>query len=221
MNFLADFLPVLLFFLTYFVGEAAPARAHDIAMALLGGVVRGGTIPVELASILLASAVAIVTVLVQISLRLLRRQRVSPVLWLSAAIFVVFGGATIYFHDDTFIKWKPTVLYWLFAAGLLVSEIGLGRNLIRHMMEPSGLRLPDGHWRRLNLAWVAFFVATGALNLYVAFNLSRSVWVSFKSFGLTLLTFVFVLLQGLVLSRYFQEEPAVVTEEKSLEKPQP
>lgn len=207
MKFLSDFLPVLLFFATYFLGESAPQKAHDVAMTLLGGVVRGGVIPTELASILLASAVAIVAITLQIAILLIRRRKVSPMLWTSFAIFLVFGGATIYFHDDAFIKWKPTVLYWIFGIALLVSDLAMRRNLVRAMLEPNGIRMPDSLWTRLNIAWIVFFWAVGILNLYVAFHLSRSVWVSFKSFGLTGLTILFVVAQSIFLARHIEEDP--------------
>lgn len=207
MKFLGDFLPVLLFFLTYFAGEAQPQRAHEIALAVLGGLSRDGAIPAELSSILLASAVAILAITVQIVWLIARRRRVSPMLWTSFAIFVLFGGATIYFHNDAFIKWKPTVLYWIFGIALLVSDIFMGRNLIQAMMEAQGIRMAPTLWKRLNLAWIMFFWGVGALNLYVAFNLSRGIWVSFKSFGLTGLTVLFVVIQSVFLARHMVEEP--------------
>ena len=125
-------------------------------------------------------------------------------LWLSLAIIVVFGGATIYFHNETFIKWKPTVLYWCFAAALLFSQIFLKKNLIRAMMEKQ-MSLPDGIWRRVNLSWVAFFLTMGLLNLYVAFNFSTDSWVNFKLFGSMGLMLVFIVVQSLMLSKYIKE----------------
>jgi intracellular septation protein len=202
MKFLGDFLPVLLFFATYFLGESAPEKAHSVALNLLGGLSRDGSIPPELSSILLASAVAIVAITVQILRLLARRKHVSPMLWTSFVIFLVFGGATIYFHNDAFIKWKPTVLYWIFGIALFVSDVFMRRNLIRAMIEPNGVAMPDALWRRLNWAWIAFFWAVGVVNLYVAFTLSRSIWVSFKSFGLTGLTLLFIVVQSVFLARH-------------------
>jgi intracellular septation protein len=208
MKVFADFLPVLLFFVTYFLGEWAPERAHAVALVLLGQLSRDGVIPPELSAILLASAVAVLVITVQIALLLARRKKVNPMLWTSFAIFVIFGGATIYFHDDVFIKWKPTVLYWIFGAALFVSEALTGRNLVRSLMEPQGFAMPDALWRRVNWAWSLFFIALGLLNLYVAFNLSRGIWVSFKSFGLIGLWILFLVVQGLLLSRYMVEDDA-------------
>jgi intracellular septation protein len=206
MKFLSDFLAVLLFFVAYFAGNAAPERAYSLASDLLGPIVRGGTIPPDLAPILLASAVAMVTITLQIAYLLVRRRHIGIAQWTSFVVFLVFGGATIYFHDDVFIKWKPTVLYWLFALVLLLSNLVWRRNLVRAMLEPAGMRLPAPIWWRLNLAWVGFFALVGMLNLYVAFHLSRDIWVSFKSIGLTCLTLGFVVVQSLFLMRYLEHD---------------
>ena len=202
MKFVSDFFSLLLFFVVYLIGEQFPQQAQSYAAALLGGVTRDGVIPPEQASILLAIAVAIVVFAVQIVWLLARGRKVSVVQWLSFAILVVFGGASIYLHSDLFIKWKVTVLYWLFAAALAGGVVFFKKNLIRSLMEPGGVELPDGVWTRMNQSWMAFFVALGALNLVVAFTFSRTAWVTFKSFGLTALTVAFALGQGLLISRY-------------------
>jgi intracellular septation protein len=198
----ADFLPVLVFFASYFSANTWPDIARRIAGDWLSALVQGGTIPNDLVSILLASAAAIVVITVQIAVKLLLRRTIGPLQWVTFAIFVVFGGATIYFHDDTFIKWKPTVLYWLFATALVVADRFAGRNLMRAVIEPAGVMMAEPLWRRLNYAWAIFFVVVGALNLFVAFHLSRDVWVSFKSFGLTGLTFAFAIGQSFFLARH-------------------
>lgn len=207
MKFLADFFPVLLFFGTYFGGERRPDLAQEWSAHLLGNIVRDGIIPPELASILLATALAIVAITLQIVIMLALRKKVGIVQWMTFVIFLGFGGATIYFHNDTFIKWKPTVLYWLFGVVLMVSQTFFNKNLIRAMMAPGGLRLPERVWTNMNLAWAVFFAVVGALNIYIAFSFSRDVWVSFKAFGLTGLTFVFAIAQAFMLSRYL-EDPA-------------
>ena len=202
MKFVSDFFSLLLFFVVYLVGEQFPEQAQRLAGSLLGGITRGGQIPPEQASILLAIAVAIIAFTIQIGWLLARRKPVSVVQWLSFAILLIFGGASIYFHSDTFIKWKVTVLYWLFALALIAGVVVFKKNLIRSLMQSGGLELPDVVWSRMNQAWIAFFVFAGALNLFVAFTFSRTTWVTFKSFGLTALTFVFALGQGLLISRY-------------------
>lgn len=202
MKFISDFFSLLLFFAVYLAGEQFPEAAHRLATTLLGGITRGGVIPEDQASILLAIAVAIVAFTIQIAWLLVRRRKISVVQWLSFAILVLFGGASIYFHSDTFIKWKVTVLYWMFAVALFCGTTFFGKNFIRSLMEPGGIELPDRLWKRMNDSWMLFFAGLGALNLLVAFNVSRTTWVTFKSFGLTALTVVFALVQGLMISRH-------------------
>ena len=169
MKFLFDLLPVVLFFVAF-----------------------------KLADIYVATAVAIGTTVMQVAWLKLRGQRVPGMLWASFAIIVVFGGATLLLQDETFIKWKPTVLYWLFGTVLAGSAL-LKRNLIRSVMSQE-MRLPDAIWARLNIAWIVFFAFMGATNLYVAFNYPTDLWVNFKLFGGMGLMLVFVVGQALVLS---------------------
>jgi intracellular septation protein len=125
-------------------------------------------------------------------------------LWVSLAIITVFGGATIYFHNETFIKWKPTVLYWAFGAALIISQAFFNKNLIRLMMQKQ-LVLPDPVWQKLNLSWAGFFAAMGLVNLYVAYSFSTAFWVNFKLFGFTGLMLGFVIAQSLFLSKYLKD----------------
>src|SRR4026209_81562 len=150
---------------------------------------RSGLLPVllffvafKLADIYVATAVAIATTFVQVAWLKLRGKRVDAMLWASFAIIVVFGGATLVLQDETFIKWKPTVLYWLFAAVLAVAGLGFKRNLIRALMQAQ-MALPDALWDRLLVSWVAFFAAIVVLNLVVAYQFSTDAWVNFKLFG--------------------------------------
>jgi intracellular septation protein len=176
MKFLFDIFPVLLFFAAFKVW-----------------------------GIYTATAVAIVATIGQVAWSWLRHRKVDNMLWISLAIIVVFGGATLWLHDETFIKWKPTVLYWFFALVLLGSVALFRKNLIRAMMEKQ-LTLPDPVWRKLNLSWAGFFVVMGAANLYVAFHYPTELWVNFKLFGGIGLMVVFVIAQGLMLSRYIETE---------------
>ena len=116
-----------------------------------------------------------------------------------------YSGATLWLHDETFIKWKPTVLYWLFGVSLIGAQLLFGRNLIRAMLGAQVV-LPDAAWRKLNWSWIGFFAFMGAANLYVAYNFSTDTWVNFKLFGGMGLMLVFVVLQALFLSRYIQEK---------------
>jgi intracellular septation protein len=175
MKFLFDLFPILLFFVAF-----------------------------KLADIYVATAVAIAATFVQVGWLKLRGKRVEPMLWASLAIIAVFGGATLALQNETFIKWKPTVLYWLFGA-VLAGALLLRRNLIRVMLSDQ-LQLPDPVWSRLNWSWIGFFVFMGAINLYVAYNFSTDHWVNFKLFGGMGLMLLFVLAQAMVLSRYVDEK---------------
>jgi intracellular septation protein len=176
MKFLFDIFPVLLFFLAFKIWGIYPA-----------------------------TAVAIGATFVQVGWSWARHRKVDNMLWVSLAIILVFGGATLWLQDETFIKWKPTVLYWLFGSILLGSDLLFRKNLIRAMMEKQ-LTLPDPVWRKLNLSWVLFFALMGGANLYVAFNFPTDVWVNFKLFGGIGLMLAFVVAQGLMLSRYIEPE---------------
>jgi intracellular septation protein len=175
MKFLFDFFPVILFFVAF-----------------------------KLADIYVATGVAIAATFVQVTWLKLRRQRVEPMLWASLGIIVLFGGATLLLQDETFIKWKPTVLYWLFGA-VLAGALAFRRNLIRVMLSEQ-VQLPEPVWARLNWSWIGFFVFMGALNLYVAYNYSTDHWVNFKLFGGMGLMLLFVLAQAMVLARFIEEK---------------
>jgi intracellular septation protein len=127
-------------------------------------------------------------------------------LWVSLGVITVFGGATLLLHDETFIKWKPTVLYWLFGVTLLTGEFVFRKNLIKAMMGKQ-MTLPDAVWRKLLLSWTGFFSVMGVLNLYVAFNYSTETWVNFKLFGGMGLMLVFAVLQALMLAKHM-DDPA-------------
>ncbi|HEV7856458.1 MAG TPA: septation protein A [Herminiimonas sp.] len=204
MKFLFDLFPVILFFAVFKWGEGNADAAQSFGQHYLSGLVSGGQVSLTQAPILLATAIAIIATFVQIGYLLVRGKKVDTTLWISLVIIGIFGGATIYFHNENFIKWKPTVLYWCFAAVLLFSQMFLKKNLIRAMMEKQ-MSLPDGIWQRVNLAWVAFFVTMGLLNLYVAFNFSLASWVNFKLFGGTGLMFIFIVAQSLILSKHMKD----------------
>ena len=181
MKFLFDLFPVILFFAAY-----------------------------KFADIYVATGVAIAATVGQIAWVHFRHGKVDKMLWVSLGLIVVFGGATLVLRDPTFIKWKPTILYWVFATVLLGSALLFKKNLIRAMVEAQ-VQLPEPLWARLNLAWVAFFAFMGGLNLYVAFNFSESDWVNFKLFGGMGLMFVFIIAQGLMLAKYIPEEKSEET----------
>jgi intracellular septation protein len=204
MKLLFDLFPVILFFAVFKFAGGQPDAAQAFASNYLAFLVADGEITAKQAPILLATAVAILATLGQVLWLLLRRRHVDTMLWVSLVIIVVFGGATIYFHDEMFIKWKPTVLYWCFALALLGAQLLLRKNLIRSLMGQQ-MSLPDPVWDKLNLAWSAFFAAMGALNLYIAFNFPLELWVNFKMFGFIALMIAFVIAQTVYLSRYLKE----------------
>lgn len=200
MKFLFDLLPVLLFFAAYKFANASPEASHALVTQVLGD-----GIAVTQGPILIATAVAIIATIGQVLWLIARGRKVEVMLWVSLGIIVVFGGATLLFHDATFIKWKPTVLYWLFAATLAGAAVFMKRNLIRSLMQAQ-IELPEAVWTRLNLSWIGFFVVMGILNLFVAFNYSEETWVDFKLYGGMGLMLLFVLAQGAMLSRHIDEK---------------
>jgi len=204
MKFLFDMFPVILFFGVFKWGEGHAEAAQSLVGQYLSGLVSGGSVGPEQAPILLATAVAIIATIAQIGFLLARGRKVDAMLWVSLAIIVVFGGATIYFHNEAFIKWKPTVLYWVFAIVLVGAQWLLDKNLIRLMMKAQ-IDLPDPIWTKLNLAWAAFFAVMGLINLYIAFNFPTSTWVNFKLFGFMGLMIAFVVAQTMFLSKYIKD----------------
>ena len=175
MKLLLDFFPIVLFFVAY-----------------------------KIWGIYVATGVAIAATVVQIGWLKHSTGKVEPMQWLSLGIIVVFGGATILAHDETFIKWKPTVLYWLMGGTLAAGQLFFRRNLLKSLMGAQ-LELPDAAWRAMNWSWIAFFAVMGVLNLWVAYNFDTNAWVNFKLFGGLGLMAVFVLGQALYLSRYMKD----------------
>lgn len=178
MKFLFDIFPVVLFFVAF--------KFYDIYVA---------------------TAVAIAATFVQIGWLWLRGRKIENMLWVSLAVIVVFGGATLLLQNETFIKWKPTVLYWLFGTALAVAHFVFRKNLIRSMMEQQ-MQLPEPVWTRLLMSWVVFFGVMGVLNLFVAYNFSTDAWVNFKLFGGMGLMLVFVFVQALMLSKHIADKKA-------------
>lgn len=176
MKFFFDLFPVILFFVAF--------KLYDIFVA---------------------TAVAIAASILQILWVWWRHRQIEKMMWINLMIIIVFGGATLVLQDETFIKWKPTVLYWLFATGLLVSNVIFKKNLIQTMMEKQ-MALPIPVWNQLNISWIIFFVVMGLINLYVAFNFPIDTWVSFKLFGATGLMLVFIVGQILMLNKYLKDD---------------
>lgn len=177
MKLLFDFLPILVFFLVY-------KSTGDI---------------------IIATAVLIPATLIQVAYTWIKHRQVEKMHIVSLVLVVLLGGATVLLGDGDFIKWKPTIVNWLFAVVFFGSQFIGHRNIIERMMGDK-LELPHKTWRTLNLAWVGFFILSGSVNLYVAFNFSEDVWVDFKLFGLLGMTIVFIILQGIYLSSHLQNK---------------
>lgn len=206
MKLLLDFLPILLFFGTFQYAENHPDWASAFATQHLGFLVSGGVAGPKEAPVLLATVVVILATLLQVAWLLARGKKVDTMLWVSAVLITVLGGATIWFHNDTFIKWKPSVLYWVMALSFWAAPAFFGKNLLQAVMKE--VRLPGRIWSHLNWAWVLFFAGLGVLNLYVAYHFATPTWVKFKVFGVMGLILVFMVAQGVYLSRHLQPDPS-------------
>ncbi len=210
MKFLFDFFPILLFFGVFKAAEMNKEASLTLVATYLGGIVAGGAIQADQAPVMLATVVAIIATIVQIGYVKLKGRKVDGMLWVSFIIITVFGGLTVYFHDDTFIKWKPTIIYWVFALAMGIAQFGFGKNLVRQAMQAQ-LKLPDAVWGKVGMSWMLFFLVLGFVNLaaaFVFFKGNTSAWVSFKAFGITGIVFAFIVAQTLFLSKYIEEEKA-------------
>lgn len=205
MKFLFDLFPVILFFGAFKHYEGRKDAAAELLNGLFAGLGLSASFEPAQSPILVATIVVILATAAQICWVWFRHGKVDGMLWVSLGLVVLFGGMTLFFRDETFIKWKPTVLYWLFAGVLLFSAAVLRKNLIRKMLAEQ-VALPEPLWARLNLAWVAFFALMGVANLFIAFNYPTDIWVNFKLFGGMGLMFAFIIAQGLWLARYVEEE---------------
>lgn len=185
MKLLLDFFPILLFFGAF-----------------------------KIWGIYTATTVAIVATVLQIAYLRWHHGKVEPMQWLGLGVIVVFGGATLLAHSETFIKWKPTVLYWLMGSALVLAQLLWRKNLIRSLMQAQ-MELPEPVWLQLLWSWSGFFAAMGLLNLWVAYEFDTDTWVNFKLFGGMGLMLVFVIAQGLYLSRHIKDS------EKTTENAQP
>ena len=205
MKLLLDFLPIILFFGTFKITEGRKEWAAQFASDHLGFIVNGGVVGPNEAPVLLATVVVILATLAQVAFLVLRGKKVDTMLWVSLALVTVMGGATIWFHNETFIKWKPSVLYWVMGLAFWLSQLIFRKNLLRALIGDQ-LQLPVGVWQRLNFAWVAFFAFMGLLNLYVAYSFSTDAWVNFKLFGGIGLMLLFTVGQGLYISRHVEPD---------------
>jgi len=187
MKFLYDFFPIVLFFIAY-----------------------------KLYGMYVATAVIIVSSLLQVGYSWFRHRKVEKMHLITLVIVLVFGGLTLILQDPVFIKWKPTVVNWLFAVAFLGSQFIGAKTLVERMMSTQ-IELPSPVWRRLNLTWVAFFIVSGAANIYVAYNYSEDTWVNFKLFGVLGLTIAFIIIQAFYISRHLPDEALAEADEVAQE----
>ncbi len=183
MKALNDFLPIILFFVVY--------KMYDIYTA---------------------TAVAIIAAILQAAFYYGKHRKLEKMHLINVGVLVLFGGATLLFQNEAFIMWKPTVINWLLAAVLLGSHF-IGEKTVMQRLMDGTLTLPQTIWSRINISWILFFLLSGALNIYVAFNYDTDTWVNFKLFGMLGITVAFMIAQGLYLSRFLKEEPPLKSEE--------
>lgn len=175
MKQLFELIPVLLFFIAF--------KFYDIYVA---------------------TAVVIVATLIQVSVTWYKYRRVETMQWITLGLILVMGGATLYLHDEQFIKWKLSIIEWLFGIAFIGSQFIGERPFVERMMSGS-LDLPKLVWRRLNAFWGIFFLSVGFLNVYVMFNFDTNDWVTFKTFGVPGLMVIFIVLQMAYLYKHMPE----------------
>jgi intracellular septation protein len=200
MKLLFDFLPIILFFGAFHFAEADEGASAALVNEHLGMLVSGGSVSPGEAPVLLATLVVMLATIAQVLGLKASGRKVDVMLWISLVLVMVLGGLTFWFHNPTFIKWKPSVLYWAMGTVLWLSPLAFGKNLLRSLLGEQ-FTLPPKVWHRLNFAWVAFFAGMGLLNLWVAHAYSTETWVSFKLFGSLGLMLAFTAAQTLVLNR--------------------
>ncbi|KLN63270.1 septation protein A [Vibrio sp. VPAP30] len=175
MKQLLDFIPLIIFFVLY--------KMQDIYVAT--------------GALIAATAIQIIVTYVMLK----KVEKMQVITFLMVAIF---GGMTIFLHDDNFIKWKVTIVYMIFSIGLAGSHI-LGKSAIKSMLGKE-ITLPEHIWAKVTWAWVAFFAFCAGLNVYIAFKLPLDVWVNFKVFGLLAATFGFTLLTGVYIYKHMPKD---------------
>jgi intracellular septation protein len=205
MKLFLDFLPLILFFGTFQYADKHKEWAAAIATSALGFMVSGGVVGTEEAPILLGTIVMSVMTLVQVVAMKLMRQKVHLMLWITFALVLTLGTATVYFHNPDIIKWKPSIAYWALGISFWVSRVVFHKNLLQEMLG-SEMVLPPAVWQRLNFAWIGFLALMGLLNLYVAYTFTTSTWASFKVFGATGLMLAFSVGQVLYLGKYMKTD---------------
>jgi intracellular septation protein len=195
-----DYFPLVLFYATFQFARHYKELAAQKASEWLGFMVSGGSVGPAEAPTVLATVVVVLAIAFQVGWLLVRRKKVGNILWITLVTALIFGGATVWFHNPTFIKWKFSIVYWAMGTGFLVSQHLFGKNIIQGLIS-DGIKLSDSGWMKLNLAWAAFFFFLGTLNICIAYAFSENFWFNFKLFGSTGLIVLFAIAQAVVLAR--------------------
>lgn len=177
MTLLLDYLPIILFFVTFKFYGIYPA-----------------------------TAVSIIASIVQISFFWFKNHKVEPTHLITFIVLVVLGGATLISHNSVFIRWKPTVVSWILAILFLISQLinKTGRKTFLEYLMANKITLPKKAWKKLNLSWMTFFATIGIVNLYVAYHYSLNTWVNFKLFGVLGATIIFGFAQSLYMAKHIK-----------------
>ncbi len=175
MKQLFEFFPIILFFIAY--------KFYDIYVA---------------------TAVVIVSTILQVTYIWFKHRKVGTMQLITLGLVVVMGGATLYLQDEQFIKWKFSIIEWLFGSAFLGSQF-IGKKTFIEKMMGSNLTLPDIIWRRLNLSWASFFISVGFINVFVMYNYNTDDWVTFKTFIAPALMLVFMVVQMVFLYKHIPE----------------
>lgn len=183
-----DFIPLLLFFIVFKLDpRVVDIGGHELTV---GGIYS-------------ATAMLIISSLVVYGTLFIKQRKLEKSQWLTLIACLVFGSLTLAFHSETFLKWKAPVVNWLFALAFIGSHF-IGDSLLIKRIMGHALTLPEPVWTRLNIAWIAFFLFCGAANLFVAFTY-QDYWVDFKVFGSLGMTLLFLVGQGIYLSRHLHD----------------
>ncbi|MSR17023.1 MAG: septation protein A [Methylococcaceae bacterium] len=175
MKQLVEFFPILLFFIAF--------KLYDIYVA---------------------TAVVIVATILQVAYAWFKFRKVETMQWITLILVVVMGGLTLILHDEQFVKWKLSIIEWIFGGAFLGSQF-IGKKPFIERMMSSQLTLPNRVWKILNLCWAVFFIGVGCLNVYVMFNYNTDDWVTFKTFIVPSLMVVFIVLQMFCIYKYIPD----------------
>jgi len=156
--------------------------------------------------IFVATAAGIAASFIQTGFLLWRHRSVEKVHIVNLIAFTVFGGATLLFHDESFVQWKVTIVNALFALAMLFSQWFMQKNLLQHMLGEQ-LVLPKPVWTKLAYSWAAFFGFIAVLNLWIASRFDLDTWVAFKLGGILGLTLIMVIAQAVYLARHIKPDP--------------